>query len=510
MPGVLRLAACIGVLFTVTAARADTLDQVRQRGTLRWGGDQEGGGPYMFPDPDNPNKLIGFEVDLMDRLASRIGVKARFVQGEWKLLLDMLRRGDIDVVCNGYELTPTRAQQFLATMPYYVYELQLITRRDDPSIRGWDDFTKPGAPRRKIGVMTPTGAETYVRQRLGDAVQIVPYDGTTQALEDLQNHRIDATVQDVPAALFYKSRYARLHFVGPPVGRGYYVLYVRRGDQRLRDALNTALLDATHSPLRAVYERYGIWNPPQEQLGTPGLGQEVTPPGGAEAGAEEPAPEVHGWEIVGRHLTLLLAAAGITVVLTCLSMPLAMLLGLLAALGRLYGPAPLRAVLAAYVEVLRGTPLLLQLYTIYFVLPPAFGISLGPFTAAILGLAINYSAYEAENYRAGLLAIPIGQMEAALALGMSRLTALRRVIVPQAVRIVIPPVTNDFIALFKDTSICSIITVVELTKEYQILVNDTGAYLELAAVTALLYLLMSYPLSLLARRLERRFPRLAV
>jgi polar amino acid transport system substrate-binding protein len=123
----------------------------------------------------------------------------------------------------------------------------------------------------------------------------------------------------------------------------------------------------------------------------------------------------------------------------------------------------------------------------------------------MLGLAINYSAYEAENYRAGLLAIPRGQMEAALSLGMSQLTALRRIIVPQAIRLVIPPVTNDFISLFKDTSVCSVIAVVELTSRFRsLMVNHPQHMLRLGLVTALLYLLMSYPLSLVARRLERR------
>jgi polar amino acid transport system substrate-binding protein len=123
----------------------------------------------------------------------------------------------------------------------------------------------------------------------------------------------------------------------------------------------------------------------------------------------------------------------------------------------------------------------------------------------VLGLGINYSAYEAENYRAGLLAIPRGQMEAALALGMTPWTALRRVIIPQAVRIVIPPVTNDFIALFKDTSVCSVIAVTELTGRYnQLYNNHPRLVLELGLMTAALYLLMSYPLSLAARRLERR------
>jgi polar amino acid transport system substrate-binding protein len=185
-------------------------------------------------------------------------------------------------------------------------------------------------------------------------------------------------------------------------------------------------------------------------------------------------------------------------------MPLAIVLGIIVALGRLYGPGPVQRLLTGYVEVLRGTPLLLQLYSIYYALPSALGISLNPLAAAIIGLALNYSAYESEIYRAGLLAIPLGQMEAALALGMSRFQALRYIIVPQAVRLVIPPVTNDFIALFKDTSICSTITLVELTKRYQILVTNTNAYLELMIVTAVLYLGMSYPLAALARRLESR------
>jgi polar amino acid transport system substrate-binding protein len=163
------------------------------------------------------------------------------------------------------------------------------------------------------------------------------------------------------------------------------------------------------------------------------------------------------------------------------------------------------------VELIRGTPLLLQLTVIFYLLPEYLHLNFNPFWAGTLGLALNYSAYEAENYRAGLLAIPRGQMEAALALGMSPWTALRRVIVPQAVRIVIPPVTNDFIALFKDTSVCSVIAVTELTSRYrELMVNYPRLVIQLGFLTALLYLLMSYPLSLLARRLEQRFPRVVV
>ncbi|MGZ5981308.1 MAG: amino acid ABC transporter permease [Isosphaeraceae bacterium] len=164
----------------------------------------------------------------------------------------------------------------------------------------------------------------------------------------------------------------------------------------------------------------------------------------------------------------------------------------------------MRAVLTGYVELIRGTPLMLQLFVLFYLL------KLPPWVAGIGGLAINYSAYEAEIYRAGLQAIPQGQMEAALALGMSRWMALRRVIIPQAVRIVIPPVTNDFIALFKDTSVCSVITLIELTKEYSILANGSGGAIEFALAASFLYMVMSLPLSWFSRWSERRLGALGV
>ncbi len=247
--------------------------------------------------------------------------------------------------------------------------------------------------------------------------------------------------------------------------------------------------------LREIYERYGLWNADQEQL--------VSLMGKSTAELGIRAVRFSPWQVIVERGPLLVEAAGMTIFLACASMPLAIVLGLAIALGRLYGPAPLRWLLVTYVEVIRGTPLLLQLYVLFYLLPE-IGLTLPALVAAISGLAINYSAYESEIYRAGLRAIPRGQMEAALALGMTTRQALRRIIIPQAVRIVIPPVTNDFIALFKDTSMCSVITVMELTGAYQQQRNDTQATVVLAVMTSLLYLAMSVPLSHLASRLEKR------
>jgi polar amino acid transport system substrate-binding protein len=275
-------------------------------------------------------------------------------------------------------------------------------------------------------------------------------------------------------------------------------MYLRKGEESLRDALDAELGRLIEGgELRAIYERYGLWDEVQGDLA--GLGSAAR--GTAEASGAGEGP-LRGWALLGRYGPTLLQAAGMTVFLACASMPLAMGVGLLVALGRMYGPRWLALLLRVYVELIRGTPLMLQLYVLFFVLPRV-GVQLHPLVAGVAGLAINYSAYEAEIYRAGLQAVPVGQMEAALALGMTRRQALRRVVVPQAVRIVIPPVASDFIALFKDTSVCSVISVVELTKQYAIFANSTGGVLELAAATAVLYLVMSVPLSMVARRIER-------
>jgi polar amino acid transport system substrate-binding protein len=481
------------LILAIRGSEEDGLDRVHRRGALTWGADQEGGGPYVYPRPEDPKQVTGFEVDLMNLLAERLGVRAQFQQCEWTNLPDLLRIGGIDCITNGYELTEAHLASKIATIPYYVYELQLVARRDNQRMKSWVDLVEGGA-RKKVGVLSGSAAEAYVRKRLGDHVEIVGYQGTTDTLQDVVNGRLDATVQDLPPLIFYQNRFSQLHFVEVPVGRGYYVMYLRPGEERLRDELNAALRDLIRGgQLRVVYERYGLWNVAQEELGKADLGIQQS-------------IQARGWEVITQNLPILLQAAGITVLLAVLAMPLAIGIGLIVALGRLYGPAVIRVPLAAYVEILRGTPLLLQLYTIFFVLP-ALGVRISAFPAAVLGLAINYSAYEAEIYRAGLQAIPVSQLQAALALGMSRRQALFRIVIPQAMRLVIPPVTNDFVALFKDTSICSVITIVELTKRYNILANSTGAYLQLAALTALLYLLMSYPLSLLARRLEGRVHR---
>jgi polar amino acid transport system substrate-binding protein len=487
--------AAILLVGHLSSAQADTLADVRERGVLRWGGDASGGGPYIYQGPDN--QLTGFEFELADYIAKQLGVKSEFVAWEWEMLPQILDRGDIDVVLNGYEWSAEREQLWSSTVPYYIYKLALLTRKDDDSIRSWDDLVaKPGEPKKRVGVLQGCAAQRYLEDRYGDSIILKKYSELTSVMGLVEDGQLDATVEDLPIYTFYAPDFPGLHRVGDLLAPGYYVAYVRKGDDSLRLALNAAIESAiADGTLERIYEKYDVWNDDQLQLTTAAANWPPTP-----------ATDQSRWNNMGHYTWMLLRAAWTTIQLSFLSMPLAIALGLAVAIGRLYGPAWVRIPCEVYVELLRGTPLLLQLFVIYYVLPQLTGVSLPEFWAGVLGLAVNYSAYEAENYRAGLLAIPRGQMEAALALGMTTRTALRRVIIPQAVRIVIPPVTNDFIALFKDTSVCSMIAVVELTGMYRFLFQShPQLMLEFGAMTAMLYLAMSYPLSLVARRLETRF-----
>ena len=496
-------------------AHADALDDIRRRGELVWGADQEGGGPYVYPRDDDPSRVTGFEVEIAERLASVLGVKARFAQGQWDKMPELLHTRKIDVILNGYEWTAPRLATMDATIPYFVYGLQLLARKDDADLHALADLTKPATRKRKVGVLTGSAAEAYARQQLEPAAEVIPYDGNTDTLREVETGKLDATLEDTPIAVFYGPRFPKLHPVGEPVGRGYYVAYVRKGEGALLAALDQALIAMIRGgELERIYRRWGLWDEAQRELGRiadAGRFYGFAAATDATLDASKPmtldalraAERVRGWEVVRRYGPILLQSAGVTVILSVLSFPIAIAAGLLIALGRIYGPAWLRPLLVSYVEFLRGTPLMLQLYFIFFFLPE-IGIDVPAFWTAIFGLAINYSAYESEIYRAGLQAISPGQMEAALSLGMPRAMALRRVVVPQAVRIVIPPVVNDFIALFKDTSVCSVVTLVELTKRFSVLSQSTQATVELMILTAVLYLLMSAPLTIVSRRLERR------
>jgi polar amino acid transport system substrate-binding protein len=463
----------------------DTLQQIRDRGVLLWGADAEGGAPYVYPDPQRPEQLIGFEHDLADAIAAKLGVKAQMVQNQWDQLTPALERGNFDIILNGLELTDENQQHMAMSQPYFVYAQQIVTRKNTDGLTQLENLKG-----KAVGVLSGSVAKALLEKSGGADLRIYP--GNVESLLDLKAKRIEAVVMDLPIAIYYAKPDPAVKFSGPSFAPGYYGIGVRQADKTLLAALNFALKElADDHTLERIYRKYDVWDARQERLKD--YKAQTVPKRGSISTIRE-------WT---KYLPLLLRGAVKTIEISVLSMIVAVVVGLIVVLVRLYGFPPLQWLAKAYVEVIRGTPLLIQLFLIYYGLAQ-IGIKLNSFCAAILGLGLNYAASEAENYRAGIQAIPHGQTEAAMALGMSRWQSLQHVVLPQALRLVIPPVTNDFIAMFKDSSIVSVITMVELTKVYGTLAMATYDFIGLGLMTAALYFGLSYPASLFANWLERK------
>ena len=460
---------------------------------LRWGADAEGGAPYVFEQP--PGRLRGFEAELADLLATRLGRTARHVQGPFAELLPLLERGDVDVVINGIEVTEDRARAYALTRPYWAGPERLTVRRDDPTAPATLDALRG----RRVGTLPGTLAERMLRAAGAD---VRTYDGGQEdPYRDLALGRTDAVLLDAPVALYYGDR-PELTTLPSGFGQLRYAVVARAADTRLRDALDGAIASLlADGTLPALLQRWGLWT---EEAGRT-LGVATAPSG--------PSPELEAWRArgggglwsagVGPVLRALGRGAAVTLFLSVAAMALAMVLGAALALARVYGPPPVSALSLSNVELFRGTPLLLQLIVVYYGLPE-LGIRLSPLVAGWLALGLNYAAAEAENDRAGLLAVPRAQMDAARVLGLGRWQAVRHVVAPQAMRVALPPVTNDFIALLKDSSLVSVVTVTELTKTYGTLAAATRDHLGLGLLVGAMYLLLGLPFARLSRWVERR------
>ncbi len=461
---------------------------------LIWAADAEGGAPYIFKDPKNPERNIGFEVDLAQALSREMHRPIKFLQYQFSSLVAGLQRGDFDIAMNGLEVTPDRRSKLLFSHPYYIFQQQLVVRADETRIKSYADCQK--LPGITIGTLEDTAASRLLSH---DQITTKIYDNQVEPYTDLELGRIDAVLLDLPIAVSYAESNPKLKFVGAPFAMGYYAIALKKDRRELVTEIDAALNKLiANGELKHIYEKWGIWNAEQERL--------------AGASSLDVSTESQQQWTMSRYLPLLVDGAKTTIFLSLCSMLLAVSIGLPLAAARLYGPLPLRFLATVYVEFFRGIPVLLLLYFLYYGLPGmaayynwSVSLDMQPLHAAILGFGLNYAAYESEIYRSGIGSVSPGQWEAAGSLGMSPLLTFRRIILPQAMRTIIPPMTNDFVALFKDTSVVSVIAVVELTKQYQILSKSSMKYLEIGVATAALYLVMSVPLGYLSRYLETRW-----
>jgi polar amino acid transport system substrate-binding protein len=490
MIAVARMCFRLSALALIVLAMASPL-QAQQ--LLRWGGDAEGGAPFVEADPNDPSKLVGFDVEIAELIARQLGRTPQFLQVQFTSLDQSAKRGDFDIGLSGIEDIPARRQSLAASIPYYRFrEVLTVREADRERYRSLADLKG-----KRVATLGGTIAyELLLDAERAHGVTAVSYDDDVHPYSDLALGRVDAVVLDNVLADRAMRRNPGLYTHPGALAAGSYIIITAPENGALRDQVDAILRAAMRDgTLEAIFRKWNVWNDDQ-----PPLYQQTL------SATDVPAPLVEAassGQLIGRYLPSLFRAALITLILSVAAMALAVVLGMLIAIGRVYGDPVSRVLLTVYVEVMRGTPVLLQLFVIYYGL--ASVIRLPAFVAALLGLGLNYAAYESEIYRSALEAVPRGQLDAARILGFTRLQTLRLIRAPQAFRLALAPMTNDFVALLKDSSLVSMLTVVELTKQTQIFATNIGSWVIPGILCALLYLAMSLPLGYLARRLEERW-----
>ncbi|MCC2678600.1 MAG: amino acid transporter permease [Pseudobdellovibrio sp.] len=471
---------------------------VGEAATLRWAADTESGAPYVFYKSENMQQMTGFEYDIAMALAKKLNREPVFVQNAWEGLVLGLESNLYDIAINGIEILEERQKIVNFSEPYYATYLQIVTRQGETRFKNLSDLAGT-----KVGTLSGALSEKVLRAQ--NDVQVLTYESETLAHRDLTISRSDALLVDAPIAKYFSEINPRFQVISTPISSMTYGIAVSKKNPELLKEINKALNEMKASgELKEILERWALWN-----SATATLFDDQSPTRLKPVHFEEYKESLNlertfkeRIDVYQKAMPLLLKGAWQTVRISFSAMIVAVLVGLILVSLRLYGNRATAFGVAFFVEFIRGTPLLLQLFFIFYGLP-SVGLEISAFTAAVIGLGLNYSVQESEIYRSGLLSVHRNQVEAAKMLGLNPWQTFWSVQVPQAFRFCLPPMTTDFIALIKDSSLVSVITMVELTKTYSVLSATYYDYVGFAVIAASLYILIGMPLVVLSRKLER-------
>ena len=425
---------------------------------------------------DDKGTLTGFDVDVAREICARTHRTCVFEILQWDGILAALLAGKIDAVIGSMAVTEERSKQAAFSVPYYESGAQLfIVHGKGP----------PDSPGFTIGVTLGTTYASFVEKRFPRA-DVRTYKGDTEILQDVRAGRLDAMVTDKLVGAYMNRRFqAGLTISGEPLFIERIAIPVRPERSDLRAEIDGAVTALRASPTYgALMDKY--------------FGLRA----GAKAdGAGGKAAPSFSWSVAAR---LMVRALGSTIAVSFAGIGLGCLLALLLTVGLIGLPSLPRKALLGYVDFIRSTPFMIQLFAIYFGLPAA-GIEMSAWTSAVLAIGLHSSAYLAEIVKTAYLSVPVGQHQAAVTLGLTRREALVHVIWPQMLPLMTAPVLNTIVAMIKDSAIVSVISVHELTMQSQQLISTSFRPLELYLMAALLYAMVTYPLLVLGRFQERRF-----
>ncbi|MFT3764511.1 MAG: ABC transporter permease subunit [Minicystis sp.] len=415
-------------------------------------------------------EIVGFDVDLVRAVAREGGLLVDFVDQPFDGILPGLRQGRYDAAVSAMTITEERARVVDFTDPYYDAGQVIAVRAGDARVHGLADL------RGKVVAVQRGTTGHRLAERIEDA-RVKTFDAVEPAFLELLAGRADAVLNDGPTTLLYARQHAGIAVAGHPLTDETYGIAVRKGNADLLAKLNQGLRRVRAS---GEYDRL-------RQRWLDGSG---------------------GRTARGGVFVYLLGGLGLSILLWGCSLAAALVAGLAVALGRLSPRSWLRWPATLYVEIIRGVPLLVLVLWIYFgVLSDVLGragVPLHWFPASVLAFGACYAAFVGETYRAGIESVDPGQVEAARALGLSRRQAMRWIVLPQAVRNILPALGNEAIALFKDTSLATVIAVNELMNRGRQVAGRDFRTMETYSIVAALYLVTTLLFARLERRVEAR------
>ncbi|WP_395309532.1 ABC transporter permease subunit [Mycobacterium sp. AMU20-3851] len=494
MLGILRRALLAILLVAVVIAGAvgcgsagdSTDDPIRSAGVLRVG--TEGVyAPFSYHDP-RTGELVGYDVDVARAVGEKLGVPVDFVETPWDSIFAALEANRFDIVANQVTINPERQGKYDLSQPYTVGEGVIVTRADDDSITSLADV------KGKIAAENATSNWSEVARNAGAKVEAV--EGFTQAITLLTQGRVDVVINDSIAVYAYLAETGDKGIkIAATVGEKSEQGFAARKDSGYLPELDRALTELrADGTLSEISQRY--------------LRADATGAAQGPAGTDQQPPQSRSaLQLVLDNLwPLAKAALTMTIPLTIISFALGLVIALAVALARLSSNPVLSNVARFYISIIRGTPLLVQLFIVFFALPE-FGVRIDPFPAAVIAFSLNVGGYAAEIIRSAILSVPKGQWEAAETIGYNYPGALRRIILPQATRVAVPPLSNTLISLVKDTSLASTILVTELLRQAQIVAAPTFEFFALYGTAAIYYWVICLVLSFGQARVEHRLER---
>ncbi|WOC13913.1 Membrane-bound lytic murein transglycosylase F [Gordonia sp. MP11Mi] len=436
--------------------------------------------PFSYHDQAT-GQLSGYDVDVANAVADKLGRRAEFVEAPWDSIFAALGAGRFDVVANQVTATPERAAEYAMSTPYAVGEGVIVTRAGDDSITTLADLAG------RTSAQTATANWTDVARQAGARVETV--EGFPQAITLLKQGRVDATVNDSIAVYAYLAETGdtSVKIAGNTGARSEQAFALRKDDPLVDDingALDDLRADGTLTRISQKYLRAD-----------------------ASGSAAQTAQPRSTWELVQDNLwPMAKATITTTIPLAAISFAIGLVIAMIVALARIADNRLLAWAARLYISIVRGTPLLVQLFIIFYALPE-LGVTVPPFPAAVVAFSLNVGGYAAEIIRGAIMAVPKGQTEAALTIGMNYRTVMASIVLPQAARIAVPGLSNTLISLVKDTSLASTILVTELLRVAQIAAAPTFEFLALYVTAAIYYWVVCLVLSTLQGPLESRLGR---